>query len=624
MNFNDIKREILERSDIVEIIAESVNLKKVGKNFIGLCPFHSEKTPSFTVSPDKKIYKCFGCGRSGNVFTFLIENNGMSYSEAMHYLANRYGVAIDTLPEDQEKKSKQQDALNALEDATQYYQSLLKKSAGTFCREYFEKRGFSPQTIEEFRLGFSPDSFNETFNFLRSKGYSADILLDAGLLVQNDNGNLYDRFRGRAMFPINDIFGRIIAFGARQLNDDKSQPKYINSPQTILYDKSKVLYGIFQAKGQIMNKKEAILVEGYMDVITMHQWGFTNSVASSGTSLTQEQLKLMSRYTKNLTVLYDADDAGQNAAERAIELALRQDFELSIITLPSGEDPDSLLREQGPNYFRKYLDAKMNFVEFLFNKYRDQDKLNSPKTRIELAKKILEYINLIPDLLLQDEYMQILINKLDFIGPQIQNLYKIKNDIAKPINKQQSPEPTGNIQDDKVESENNQIQIQKYNRKITPTEKALIHTIFENDESFEHFKKFEFNPNILISREAKRILEIISQFESLEELILKMNETDFNPLLRDTLAIYMMPRETQSENWGKYTNLQDQNPQNYEETYHSIAVKLELEKINKELKSLQQSLRKKDINELENISTHERITELIHHREELTHKLEKL
>ncbi|MEN6511851.1 MAG: DNA primase [Chloroherpetonaceae bacterium] len=624
MNFDDIRREILERSDIVEIIAESVNLKKVGKYFIGLCPFHSEKTPSFTVSPDKKIYKCFGCGRSGNVFTFLIENNGMSYSEAMHYLANRYGVAIDTLPEDQEKKSRQQDALNALEDATQYYQSLLKKSAGTFCREYFEKRGFSPQTIEEFRLGFSPDSFNETFNFLRSKGYSADILLDAGLLVQNDNGNLYDRFRGRAMFPINDIFGRIIAFGARQLNDDKSQPKYINSPQTILYDKSKVLYGIFQAKSQIMNKKEAILVEGYMDVITMHQWGFTNSVASSGTSLTQEQLKLMSRYTKNLTVLYDADDAGQNAAERAIELALRQDFELSIITLPSGEDPDSLLREQGPNYFRKYLDAKMNFVEFLFNKYRDQEKLNSPKTRIELAKKILEYINLIPDLLLQDEYMQILINKLDFIGPQIQNLYQIKNDIAKPKNKQESPKPTGNIQDDKVESENNQIQIQKYNRKITPTEKALIHTIFENDESFEHFKKFEFNPNILISREAKRILEIISQFESLEELILKMNETDFNPLLRDTLAIYMMPRETQSENWGKYTNLQDQNPQNYAETYHSISMKLELEKINKELKSLQQSLRKKDINELENISTHERITELIHHREELTRKLEKL
>ncbi|HRT67855.1 MAG TPA: DNA primase, partial [Bacteroidota bacterium] len=367
MKFEDIKQEILERSDIVEIISESVFLKKVGKNFVGLCPFHSEKTPSFNVSQEKKIYKCFGCGRSGNVFTFLMENNGMTFREAMNYLAKRYGIAIDTTQENKEKKSKQEDILNVMEEATNYYQSLLKKKSGASCREYFEKRGISQQTIEEFRLGYSPDSFNETSNYLRSKGYSDEILLDAGLLVQNEKGNLYDRFRGRAMFPITDIFGRVIAFGARLISDDKSQPKYINSPQTMLYDKSSVLYGLSQAKSQIINKKEAILVEGYMDVITMHQWGYKNAVASSGTSLTAEQLKLLSRYTKNLNILYDADEAGQNAAERAIEIALQQEFDISIITLPEGEDPDSILREQGPNAFRKYLDGKLNFIEFLFN-----------------------------------------------------------------------------------------------------------------------------------------------------------------------------------------------------------------------------------------------------------------
>ncbi|MBP7215451.1 MAG: DNA primase [Candidatus Kapabacteria bacterium] len=621
MKFEEIKQEILERSDIVEIISESVYLKKVGKNFVGLCPFHSEKTPSFNVSPEKKIYKCFGCGRSGNVFTFLMENNGMTFREAMNYLAKRYGIAIDATEEDKEKKSKQEDILNAMEEATNYYQSLLKKKSGTSCLEYLERRGISQQTIEEFRLGYSTDSFNEAGNYLRSKGYSDEILLDAGLLVQNEKGNLYDRFRGRAMFPITDIFGRVIAFGARSLNADKSQPKYINSPQTMLYDKSSVLYGLSQAKSQIINKKEAILVEGYMDVITMHQWGYKNAVASSGTSLTAEQLKLLSRYTKNLNILYDADEAGQNAAERAIEIALQQEFDISIITLPEGEDPDSILREQGPNAFRQYLDKKLNFIEFLYNKYKSEEKLNSPKTRIELARKILEYINLIPDMLLQDEYVKILIYKMDFIGPQVNNLYTIKNELAKTnIKKTQEPK-TSNLENEKSQLENNHELIKKITKKITPTEKSLLRLILENEESFDYFKNLDFNHEILTSTQAKRIIEVVSKYNSIKELISKMNEDDFNPILRDTLTIYMLPKEAESENWSKYNNDYDSQIRNYAALFKSIELKLKLDKINQELKSLQKLLRKEDLSELELISTLEHINENTKIINEITRKI---
>jgi len=624
MKFEDIKQEILERSDIVEIISESVYLKKVGRNFVGLCPFHSEKTPSFNVSPEKKIYKCFGCGRSGNVFTFLMENNGMTFREAMQYLAKRYGITIEQTLENQEKKSHQEDIFNALEEVTKYYQSMLKKNAGKLCRDYFKKREVSPQTIEQFQLGYAPESFNETSKYMSSKGYNNEILLDAGLLVQNDKGNLYDRFRGRAMFPITDIFGRVIGFGARILINDKTQPKYINSPQTGLYDKSSVLYGIYHAKNQIMNKKEAILVEGYMDVITMHQWGFTNAVASSGTSLTADQLKLLSRYTKNIIVMYDADEAGQNAAERAIELALQQEFEIAIVTLPTGEDPDSILRDEGPNVFRKYLDGKLNFVEFLFNKYKNQEKLGSPKTRIELAKKILEYINLVPDVLLQDEYMQILIHKMDFIGPQVSNLYKIKAEIAK-ANRKKSISPTiPTVQNDINSEQNNQEQILQITKKITLTEKSLLQLIFENNESFKYFKNMGLNLNILSSAHAKRIIEIISHYESLDDLILKMNEEEFNPILRDTLAIFMIPKESKSENWDKYMSDYDQQERNNAQIYDSIVIRLKLDIINRELKSLQKLLKKEDLSELESITTQEGITEHIKLREELLQELRKI
>jgi len=624
MKFEDIKQEILERSDIVEIISESVYLKKVGRNFVGLCPFHSEKTPSFNVSPEKKIYKCFGCGRSGNVFTFLMENNGMTFREAMQYLAKRYGITIEQTLENQEKKSHQEDIFNALEEVTKYYQSMLKKNAGKLCRDYFKKREVSPQTIEQFQLGYAPESFNETSKYMSSKGYNNEILLDAGLLVQNDKGNLYDRFRGRAMFPITDIFGRVIGFGARILINDKTQPKYINSPQTGLYDKSSVLYGIYHAKNQIMNKKEAILVEGYMDVITMHQWGFTNAVASSGTSLTADQLKLLSRYTKNIIVMYDADEAGQNAAERAIELALQQEFEIAIVTLPTGEDPDSILRDDGPNVFRKYLDGKLNFVEFLFNKYKNQEKLGSPKTRIELAKKILEYINLVPDVLLQDEYMQILIHKMDFIGPQVSNLYKIKAEIAK-ANRKKSISPTiPTVQNDINSEQNNQEQILQITKKITLTEKSLLQLIFENNESFKYFKNMGLNLNILSSAHAKRIIEIISHYESLDDLILKMNEEEFNPILRDTLAIFMIPKESKSENWDKYMSDYDQQERNNAQIYDSIVIRLKLDIINRELKSLQKLLKKEDLSELESITTQEGITEHIKLREELLQELRKI
>ncbi|MGB9702795.1 MAG: DNA primase [Candidatus Kapaibacteriota bacterium] len=621
MSNEDIKNEILSRTDIVEIISEYVRLTKRGRNFVGLCPFHTERTPSFTVSPDKQIYKCFGCGKSGNAITFLIEHNNLSYIEALTFLGNKYGVKVDLKEHKQEDTTKIQDIYSVLKESANYFNSLLETQSGKNCNEYFEARGFNKKTIKEYQLGYSPNSFDELSKHLKKKGFSEEIIHLAGLTVESESGKLYDRFRNRAMFPIFDIFGRVIAFGARLLEDEKTQAKYINSPQTLVYDKSKVLYGLFQAKNKIISNNSAILVEGYADVLTLHQNGITNSVASSGTSLTVEQLKLLSRYTKNLIIMYDSDSAGQNASERAIELALGQGFYPKIVVLPAGEDPDSILRNNGYKTFLRSLENSIDFIQFLFDKYKNTDKFSSASGKSEIIKIIIKNINLIPDPLQQEFLMQELAVKLDFNETQAKTLYEIKRKI-KPnevvsFKRNESEITLNNPQNSEPEIDFEK-KCQNLIKKINNSEYVLLSLILKDETNFSYFKNINFNKNLIITEISSKLIDFITNYNSLSSLLFSLNNEDVNPYLKSILITLSLNNESPSENWEKYYEEDiEYNPQ---KSFQIVLLKLELEKIEIEIKEFQKLL-KNDLSEFEQLSTLETIKNLLKKREEIKDKL---
>lgn len=427
-----IIEEVRSHSDIVDVIGEHVRLQKRGKNFLGLCPFHTEKTPSFNVNPELGIYKCFGCGKSGNAISFVMEHNGLPFVEAMKFLAHRAGMTLELEEKnsaEKEQESRTERAYKVLHAAQSYYAAQLQNQSGAGTRSYFLKRGFTENIINAFGLGHAPDDWQTTMNELLRQGYSQQSLEDAGLIIVRDDGKVYDRFRGRAMFAIHDVMGRVIGFGARILSDAKDQPKYINSPQSLVYDKSKVLYGLYQAKQNIRQEDVAILTEGYADTITLHQYGFTNAVASSGTSLTKEQLQLLARYTKRLAIVYDGDPAGINAAMRGVELALTEGFDVSIVTLPNREDPDSFVRNQGAEAFRTYLRNAPTFIDYMAEQYKAQGMMQTPRGQAEAIRSIVKLITLVGDALHREFLIrsiaqkfslheQLLYDELRLIAPQ--------------------------------------------------------------------------------------------------------------------------------------------------------------------------------------------------------------
>lgn len=397
--------QVRQQSDIVEVVGEVVPLRQRGRNYIGLCPFHGEKTPSFNVSPDRGIYKCFGCGKGGNVFSFLMEYHKMSFVEAVRSLADRAGVALpDEEEEDEEKKdgySRYDTAYALLRAAANFYYKQLLSPAGKPAADYIRRRGFQEETVKEFGLGYSPDEWQGLLNDMRRQGFDDQAFEDAGLAITRENGGMYDRFRGRLMFPIQNPMGRVIGFGARLLDNQKAA-KYINSPQSLVYDKSKVLYGIFQAKDTIRREKVALLVEGYADLLTMYEAGFRNVVASSGTALTREQLQLVGRYSKNLLIVYDGDFAGANAALRGLELAIEEGFDVRVARLPEGEDPDSLIRSRGAQAMERLLGDAVSLVDFKGDALKAQGLLATPEGQTEVVRSLVETIAKVPDHIKRD------------------------------------------------------------------------------------------------------------------------------------------------------------------------------------------------------------------------------
>lgn len=414
-----IVERILNTADIEEVIGEQVRLKRTGQNLIGLCPFHDEKTPSFNVSPAKGIYKCFGCGKGGDVISFLMEHEKCSYPEAIKMLADRYHIELpetkEKTAEEVEKETERESIHIALSFAQKFYETQLWKAAHgqTVGLPYLkEKRGFTERSIRKFGLGISPNAYEDFLRAAEKKQFKKEILSKAGLISEGKRGPI-DRFRNRIMFPIYSISGRVVAFGARDLSGDKKAPKYLNSPETLVYHKSEILYGLFQSKKAIRQQNECFLVEGYTDVIGLHQKGIENVIASSGTSLTDGQVKIIKRFTQKICFIFDGDAAGVKATVKGIHLALENAAEVRVLTLPEGEDPDSFAQANTHSELKKYLQQnQQDGIFFLYELWKSETRLDDPTQKSRLIKQLSATIACVRDQVLQHIYIKELAEKL--------------------------------------------------------------------------------------------------------------------------------------------------------------------------------------------------------------------
>ncbi len=412
-----IDRETVDRiyaaANIVDIVGDYVTLKRKGVNYVACCPFHNEKTPSFVVSPSKGLYKCFGCGKGGNAVTFVMEQEAVSYPEALKMVAKRYGIEVheEALSDEELRRNDDRESMFALNGwAAEYFANFLHRDSEgiNVGLSYFrQKRGLTEATIKKFGLGFCPSKGDRMSQDALTAGYKQEFLLSTGLsLVSDRNGSLYDRFRDRVIFPVHNISGRIVAFGGRTLRTDKQVAKYQNSPESEIYSKKRELYGLYFAKRAIQQQDFAILVEGYLDVISMHQAGIENVVASSGTSLTTEQIRLLGRFTKNITVIYDGDSAGIHASLRGIDMILKEGMNVRVVLLPEPEDPDSFARSHSAAEVRDYIrDNERDFLDFKARLLL-KDAQGDPIRKAALIGDMVQSIAQIPDPIQRSVYIK--------------------------------------------------------------------------------------------------------------------------------------------------------------------------------------------------------------------------
>ena len=406
----DTIMSIIDTVRIEEVVSDFVSLKKRGANLIGVCPFHKEKTPSFIVSPAKGIFKCFGCGKAGDSVRFIMEHEHYSYPEALRYLANKYGIIIEEKeqsPEELMAQNEREKMFNINTFAQQYFSNTMKNDEEGLAvgMSYFRERGFRDAIIDKFQLGYCLNQRDAFIQYAIKNGYSKDLLLKIGLASGSED-RMYDKYQGRVIFPIHNLTGKVIGFGARILSGDKTKAKYLNSPESEIYNKSQTLYGIYFAKNEISRLDECILVEGYADVLSMHQAGIENTVASSGTSLTTEQIRLISRYTKNITILYDGDNAGIHAALRGTDMILEEGMNVRIVLLPPDEDPDSFVQHHPIEEVRAYIDNNAkDFISFK-TQLLLKDAANNPIKKAEVVKDIVNTISVIPDAIFRATYIK--------------------------------------------------------------------------------------------------------------------------------------------------------------------------------------------------------------------------
>ena len=396
---------VKQQADIVRVVGEYVRLKKSGQNYVGLCPFHSEKTPSFAVHPMKQIYHCFGCGVGGDVFKFVMEMEKSNFPEAVRTVAEKCGIPIpkprESTPEERQANQQRTTLVEMHREAAAFFARQLEATPeGKAARAYLEDRGLDAETIARFSLGYAPSGGDALYRHLKQK-YPDKLLEVSGLVARDPSGRLYDRFRRRVMFPIANESGKVIAFGGRALGDDL--PKYLNSPETPIYSKSNVLYHLDRAKEALRQRDFAVLVEGYMDTIGVARAGVGNVVASCGTSLTETQVKLIGRFTRRVVVNYDPDTAGQAATERSLAILLESNFDVRVLALPGGADPDKFVHEQGAEAYRKLLEAAPAYVDYLIGRAKQMD-LSTAEGKLRAVNYLMPYVQRIPNRLLRSEW----------------------------------------------------------------------------------------------------------------------------------------------------------------------------------------------------------------------------
>ena len=569
--------EVMNRANIVDVVGQFVRLRKRGANYIGNCPFHNEKTPSFNVSPSKGIYKCFGCGKAGNVVTFIQEHEKLTYPESMRWLADFYQIKLEETERTPEQQQHQlaEEALRLLNEyaAKYFHDTLLNTEEGQLIgMSYFKQRGFRKDIIERFRLGYNPEHGDNFYHTATQKGYRAELLENAGL-VKNRNGMYHDFYRGRVIFPIQSITGRILGFGGRILKSNEKAPKYINSPESEIYNKSKTLYGMYQSRNAINKQDECLLVEGYTDVISLHQGGVENVVASSGTSLTEDQLRMIGQLTRNLTILYDGDPAGIKAALRGLDMALGQSFNVQLVLLPAGEDPDSFVQKMGAAKFHEYLkEHKQDVINFRLQvglKDAGTDPVKRSKLVNEIAESISK-INKAEDFSLQGHYIREASQKLNVEEAGLINLVnkyirdRVENDQKQERRKEGiSPRPDAMPEHDAIPvHEEPELKTTKADEKQEwQLLRVLIeygHLAYEGYESVARLIEDRVEPGLLQHALVKQLyveyFEHYRHFGATPELHYFINYPD--AVIRNQMAALLHGNQEISSGWKKKLNIE--------------------------------------------------------------------
>lgn len=490
-----ISEEILEKiksqNDIVDVISDRVRLRKSGRNFTGLCPFHNEKTPSFSVSQEKQIYKCFGCGEAGNVISFVMKEKNLPFIEAVKYLANRANIPLEMNNGEKSKSAKKKDLLYRVNvEAAKFFFSNLMNNQNA--KEYFLNRGIKEETIKKFGLGFANDSWNSLMFYLRKKGINDVLLEEAGLIsVNKEKGTKYDRFRNRVMFPVFDYQGRVIGFGGRVLDDSK--PKYLNSPETLVFQKGTNLYGLNFALKHNMSERYFVIVEGYMDLISLHQYGITNVVASLGTALTINQARLLKRYADKVIISYDADMAGQMATLRGLEILRTAGFDVRVLNIPQGKDPDEYVRSNGKEAFLKLINSAEPLIDYRMKKAEEGIDFKNSQSLILYAKRIMEIISDL-DPVEKDVYIK---KASENTGIKEQTLYDI-------LKSKMKDNREHNFRNNK-EEDRSKLYVEPG---FLKAERAILKIMLENNEYLPYIEE-RISENDFILLEHKEIFTII-------------------------------------------------------------------------------------------------------------------
>jgi len=514
----DFINEVRNSVNIVDVISQYVSLEKKGKDYIGLCPFHQEKTPSFTVNEEKQFFKCFGCGKGGNVYKFLMYKNNLTFPESVEQVANFAHIPMPSGYSNHQTNSNLTPVMKINQDAADFYHRVLVTTrAGERGMAYAKKRELDKKTIDHFGIGYAPQQENLLLLYLRGKNYQDDDLVKSGLFIQSKSGELYDRFRDRLMFPLSDESGRVIAFSGRRLSNDKTEAKYMNSPETEIFTKSKLLFHFAEAKKAAREEKHLVLYEGYMDVIAAYKAGVKSGIASMGTSLTDEQVYMMRRNNRNIIINYDGDDPGVHAAERAVQMFKQAGgFNIGVVVLPEGLDPDEYVKKYGEDKYYSEVKGALSATDFLLKRLAKKFNLNNDLDRINYLNEAVKEISNISDPVQQDLYLRKIAdeNKVSFEALKANLLHEVK------CNRRANRHKNGDPYVDKTRPVVDLPTQDKNATAVDPVQLRLLYLFLKSDQAREYLL-------------ARHFLFPSKEFAQLEELWLKFIETHENPTVGD-------------------------------------------------------------------------------------------